>query len=76
MNIPLNLYYKLINYGIYEPPHFIAFKTALIKPIFSNELNCNISGEMKLIDNVEFEDFPEGDELNEAWFMFLIENQY
>lgn len=74
--LPLNLYYKILTYGAIEPPHFIAYKTAIIKPIFSNELNCNISGEIKLIDNVEFEDFPEGDELNQEWFMFLLQNQY
>lgn len=76
MNIPMNLYYKILTYGAIEPPHFIAYKTAIIKPIFSNELNCNLSGEMKLRENIEFEDFPEGDELNEEWFMFLLQNQY
>ncbi len=71
MNLPIDLYYKLINYGIYEPPHYIAFKTAIIKPIFSNELNCNISGEIKL----EGGGYEEND-LNEEWLLFLIENQY
>ena len=70
MNIPIHLYYKILTYGAILPPHFIAYTTAKIKPIFSNELNCNISGEIKLIDNLDEE------ELNEAWFMYLIENQY
>jgi len=71
MNLPIELYYKLINYGIYEPPHFIAYKTAIIRPIFSNELNCNISGEIKL----EGGGYEEND-LNNEWLLFLIENQY
>ena len=71
MNLPIELYYKLINYGIYEPPHYIAFKTAIIRPIFSNELNCNISGEIKL----EGGGYEEND-LNNEWLLFLIENQY
>ena len=75
MNLPIELYYKLINYGIYEPPHYIAFKTAIIRPIFSNELNCNISGEIKL-HTTEFEDTVLEDELNQEWFMFLLQNQY
>jgi len=76
MNIPLNLYYKILSYGAIEPLHFIAYNTAKVKPIFSNELNCNISGEIQLRENIEFEDFPEGDELNQEWFMFLLSQQY
>jgi len=75
MNLPIELYYKILSYGAIQPPHFIAFKTAKVKPIFSNELNCNISGEIKLYPNTEFEDFPE-DELNQEWFMFLLHSQY
>ena len=71
MNIPLNLYYKILTYGAIEPPHFIAFKTAKVKPIFSCELNCNLSGEMKLIGG----GYEEND-LNEEWFMFLLSQQY
>ena len=75
-NLPLNLYYKILSYGAIEPPHFIAYMTAKVKPIFSSELHCNLSGEMQLTDNLAFEDFPEGDELNQEWFMFLLQNQY
>lgn len=71
MNIPINLYYKILTYGAIEPPHFIAFKTAIIKPIFSNELNCNISGEIKL----EGGGYEEND-LNQEWFEFLLSQQY
>jgi len=71
MNIPINLYYKILTYGAIEPPHFIAFKTAIIKPIFSNELNCNISGEIKLIGG----GYEEND-LNQEWFEFLLSQQY
>ena len=77
MNLPIKLYYKILNYGAIEPPHLVAFKTAKVKPIFNNELNCNISGEIKLEENTEFEDFPDDDlnSLNEEWFMFLLLNQ-
>jgi len=71
MNIPMNLYYKILTYGAIEPPHFIAYKTAIIKPIFSNELNCNLSGEIQLIGG----GYEEND-LNEEWFMFLLSQQY
>jgi len=62
--LPIEIYYKLINYGIYEPTHYIAFKTAKIRPIFSNELNCNISGVITLNETIQ-------DDLNEEWEYFL-----
>jgi len=46
--LPIEIYHKLINYGIYEPPHFIAYKTAQIRPIFSCELNCKLSGTIEI----------------------------
>lgn len=61
MSIPIEIYYKLINYGIYQPPHYLAYKNATIRPIFSNELNCNISGEpIVLLTDEEIE-------LNQEW---------
>tara|TARA_R110000824_G_scaffold6732_1_gene31078 strand:+ start:269 stop:559 length:291 start_codon:yes stop_codon:yes gene_type:complete len=78
--LPIELYYKLINYGIYEPPHYVAYKTAKIRPIFNCELNCNLSGEIKLSPLTEFEDYPEND-LDAEWLafnenpMYYLQNQ-
>tara|TARA_R110001632_G_scaffold61471_2_gene148285 strand:+ start:936 stop:1154 length:219 start_codon:yes stop_codon:yes gene_type:complete len=70
MNLPIELYYKLITYGIYEPPHYIAYKTG-IRVITSCELNCKLSGTIKL----EGGGYEEND-LNEEWFLFLLSQEY
>lgn len=70
-NLPLHLYYKILTYGAIESPSFVAYKTAIIRPIFSNELNCNITGKIKL----EGGGYEEND-LNEEWFGFLLSQQY
>lgn len=69
-NLPLHLYYKILTYGVIEPPHYKAYKTG-IRIITSNELNCNLSGEIKL----EGGGYEEND-LNDEWFQFLMEQQY
>ena len=72
MNLPMDLYYKLINYGIYEPLHVIAIKDkSNLRPIFNCELNSNISGEIKLNDD----DDDNLEALNQEWFMYLLMNQ-
>ena len=48
MNIPIHIYRKIILYGAIVPLHYTAYKTAKIKPIFSNELNCKLSGTITL----------------------------
>tara|TARA_B110000902_G_scaffold113995_2_gene134232 strand:+ start:1841 stop:2059 length:219 start_codon:yes stop_codon:yes gene_type:complete len=71
MNLPMELYYKLINYGIYEPLHVIAIKDkSNLRPIFNCELNSNISGEIKIND-----DDDNLEALNQEWFMYLLMNQ-
>jgi hypothetical protein len=60
MLIPLELYYKILNYGAIEPSHLVAYKTAKIRPIFSCELNCNLTGVIKLLTEDEID-------LNEEW---------
>jgi len=78
-SLPIEIYHKLINYGIYEPPHFVAYKTAVIRPIFSCELNSNLSDNQKLILltdeemelNAEWEAFNNGDYDP----MFYLQNQ-
>tara|TARA_R110002020_G_scaffold181364_2_gene376189 strand:+ start:49 stop:345 length:297 start_codon:yes stop_codon:yes gene_type:complete len=75
--LPIEIYYKLINYGIYEPPHFIAYKTAKIRPIFNCELNSNITDNqiLKLSPLTEFEDYPEND-LDAEWLAFQENPMY
>ena len=68
--IPMDLFNKLITYGIYEPPHYIAYKTAIKKPIFSCELNSFITGDMKLREGY----IDELEELNMEWLYYLIMN--
>ena len=67
-SLPLELYYKILNFGAIEPPHFVAYKTATIRPIFSCELYSNISEDsITLVDN-------DDDEMNtdEEYFLFLL----
>ena len=67
-SLPIELYYKILNYGAVVPLHFTAYKTAKVRPIFSCELNSNLSDNNELI--LEESD----DELNtdEEYYMFLL----
>tara|TARA_R110000787_G_scaffold262664_2_gene368294 strand:- start:423 stop:629 length:207 start_codon:yes stop_codon:yes gene_type:complete len=56
MNIPLEIYRKIILYGAIVPLHYTAYKTATIRPIFSNELNCNLTGTITLDEEEELTD--------------------
>ena len=77
MSIPIEIYYKLINYGIFEPPHYIAYKTAKCRPIFSNELNCKLDEEIKLLSDEQIELNEEWEAFNNADYdpMFYLQNQ-
>jgi hypothetical protein len=63
--LPIELIHKIFLYKI-PPPHYFAYKNAPIRMITSNELNCNLSGEIKLLTdeeidlNQEWEDFNNG----------------
>ena len=71
MNLPIELYYKILSYGAIEPPHVIAIKDkSNLRPIFNCELNSNITGTIKLKD-----DDDDLESLNQEWFMFLLMNQ-
>lgn len=71
MNLPIDLYYKILSYGAIEPPHVKAIKNKLnLRPIFNCELNSNVSGTIKL-NNEDFD----LEELNQEWFMYLLMNQ-
>tara|TARA_R110000764_G_scaffold10850_8_gene33006 strand:- start:229 stop:501 length:273 start_codon:yes stop_codon:yes gene_type:complete len=77
-SLPIELYYKILNYGAIEPPHLVAYKTAKIRPIFSNELNCNISGNIKLNEEMDlfavFDDVEINlmSDLDAEYYMFLL----
>ena len=77
-SLPMELYYKILNYGAIEPPHLVAYKTAKIRPIFSNELNCNISGNIKLNEDMDlfavFDDVEinQMTDLDAEYYMFLL----
>tara|TARA_R110001592_G_scaffold182498_3_gene425775 strand:- start:20013 stop:20243 length:231 start_codon:yes stop_codon:yes gene_type:complete len=60
MNIPLEIYRKIILYGAIVPLHYTAYKTATIRPIFSNELNCNLTGTITLDEEDDLFDLFEG----------------
>lgn len=71
MNLPIELYYKILLYGAIEPPHVKAIKDkSNLRHIFNCELNSNISGTIKLNDD-EFN----LETLNQEWFMYLLMNQ-
>ena len=71
MNLPIELYNKIILYGAIEPPHVKAIKDpSNLKPVFNCELNSNISGTIKLND-----DEYNLEALNQEWFMYLLMNQ-
>jgi hypothetical protein len=65
MLIPMEIYYKILNYGAIEPPHFVAYKTAKIRPVFTCELNCRISGTIKLNET-------ELNDVDVEYYLFLI----
>ena len=74
-SLPIELYYKILTYGVIEPLHLVAYKTAKIRPIFGCELNCN------LIDNVPIklnDDLFRGEDLttltgiDAEYYMFLL----
>ena len=67
-SLPIELYYKILNFGAVEPPHYVAYKTSKIRPVFSCELQSNIStGFITLVEDNE-------DQLNtdEAYYLFLL----
>jgi len=68
--LPIEIINKILLYAPIQPPHFIAYKTG-IRIITSCELNSNLSGEIKLIDEERDENA-----LNEDWFMYLVSQEY
>jgi|TARA_R110002126_G_scaffold33664_2_gene105268 hypothetical protein len=60
--VPDELKRKIVSYFV-RPPHYFAYKTGM-RIITSNELNCNISGSIKLEEGIT-------DELQEEWEYFL-----
>jgi len=71
MNLPIELYYKILTYGAIEPSHVIAIKDkSNLRPIFNCELNSNITGTIQLNEGYE------EDELNNEWLLFLITQEY
>jgi hypothetical protein len=74
MNIPLEIYRKIILYGAIVPLHYTAYKTAISRPIFSNELNCNLSGTITLNEDEE-EEQEQLTGLDLEYYYFLLNNQ-
>ena len=60
--LPIELLHKIFLYKI-PPPHYFAYKTG-IRIITSNELNCKLSGHIKILTDEEIE-------LNEEYEYFL-----
>lgn len=80
MLLPLELYYKILNYGAIEPPHVVAYKTAKIRPIFTCELNSNLTDNIpfKLNEEMDLFEVFDGVEINQMtdidaeYYMFLL----
>ena len=69
-NLPMDIVNKIMLFAPIQPPHFLAYKTG-VRMITSCELNCNLSGTIKL----EGGGYDEN-ALNEEWFLFLLSQQY
>tara|TARA_R110001606_G_scaffold108524_5_gene233643 strand:+ start:8210 stop:8449 length:240 start_codon:yes stop_codon:yes gene_type:complete len=67
--LPMDLVNKIMSYQPIESPSMKAYKSATIRPIFSNELNCNISGEITLSDEPYWEGLTGVDA---EYYMFLL----
>ena len=76
MNIPIHIYRKIILYGAVVPLHYTAYKTAKIKPVFTNELNCNLSGTITLNEDDPME-YGEDNltALDAEYYLFLLNHQ-
>ena len=61
--VPDELKRKIISYFV-RPPHYYAYITG-IRRVFNNELNCKISGNFKLTEDVDTE-----------WEIFLGQYDY
>tara|TARA_R110000737_G_scaffold2403_1_gene6694 strand:- start:409 stop:639 length:231 start_codon:yes stop_codon:yes gene_type:complete len=68
-NLPMDIVNKIMLFAPIQPPHFLAYKTG-VRMITSCELNCNLSGTIKL----EGGGYDEN-ALNEEWFLFLLSQQ-
>tara|TARA_R110002020_G_scaffold19316_1_gene66980 strand:- start:531 stop:770 length:240 start_codon:yes stop_codon:yes gene_type:complete len=66
--LPIELLHKIFLYKI-PPPHYFAYKTG-IRIITSNELNCKISGYMKILTDEEIELQEEYEDFLEAGYLF------
>ena len=66
--IPIELLHKIFLYKI-PPPHYFAYKSG-IRIITSNELNCKISGEIKILSDEEIELQEEYEEFLESGLLF------
>mgnify|MGYP003677344489 FL=1 len=69
-HLPMDIVNKILLYSPINPPHYLAYKKG-IRIITSCELNCNLSGKIKL----EGGGYEEND-LNEEWFLYLLSQQY
>jgi len=69
-NLPMDIVNKIMLFAPIEPPHYLAYKTG-IRIITSCELNCKLSGTIKL-DGGGYEE----NELNDEWFLFLLSQEY
>lgn len=75
MNIPIHIYRKIILYGAVVPLHYTAYKTAKIKPVFTNELNCNLTGTITLNEDDPMDIFDDYDNLtgtDAEYYLFLL----
>jgi len=68
--LPMDIINKIMLFAPIQPPHFLAYKTGN-RIITSCELNCNLSGTIKL-DGGGYEE----NDLNEEWFLFLLSQEY
>lgn len=66
--LPIELLHKIFLYKI-PPPHYFAYKSG-IRIITSNELNCKISGEIKILSDEEIELQEEYEEFLESGLLF------
>ena len=70
-SLPIELYYKILNFGIIEPLHYVAYKTAKIRPVFSCELNSNICKEIITLDEENDENYNIDVEYYQGPFSFF-----
>jgi hypothetical protein len=67
--LPMDIVNNIFSFGVFDSPHHIAYKNSTIRPVFSCELNSNISGEIKLDEDVI--QFHEA--VNEDYLYFLLQ---